>query len=520
MFKSALILSLAVLSSATSYALCNAPSAHLIDQKRVTQPSFGNPMTDYLPIPKNLYGSTGCMRAFQGGAIYAQDGASQAFSVLGLNKVKYDKLNGVMGSLGFPTSDELVAADGTGRFNTFQNGEVYWRSGANESFEIHGSILAKWKKLGGVKGTFGYPVTDESVTPDQIGRYNHFQNGSIYYRPCVGGAYQVTGLIRNRWAELGWEKGYLGYPLTDELPTSDGNGRYNRFQRGVVVWHPTYGTKVIWGKIYHKWIAANDVKGTYGYPKGELVCGVNSCSQQFSKANLTVPFSEGVDLRPEINKRNIAIRNQGPRGTCSVQTLTFLLEYAYTQMCGETAGYNFLSVEYLNHVGNKATGKTDDGDFFRNIAEGYLKYGIVRDHFLQYDPGLTYNYQTMESAIQSLAIVPMGQDLLSKLTFKGLFIKPNDGTVGLSDAQMNTIKTYLDRQIPVGIGRGHSMAVVGYELSSAYPGGGRFIFRNSYGTGTGINGYQYEDFDSVKKTTNDVYVFDIPGMRGYVPSPH
>lgn len=477
-------------------------------------------MGDYLAIPKNLYGSTGCVRSYQGGVVFVQDGTGLAFSVEGLNKAKYDKLGGVMGSLGFPTSDERTAEDGDGRFNTFQNGEVYWRRGTAESFEIHGSILAKWKKLGGVKGTFGYPVTDETVTPNQIGRYNHFQNGSIYYRPCVGGAYQVTGLIRNRWAELGWEKSYLGYPLTDELATEDGAGRFNRFQRGWIVWHPAHGAKVIWGKVYHKWLAAGGVKGTYGYPTGELLCGVNSCTQQFSKGLVKVPFSEGIDLRAELGLRNIAIRSQGGRGTCSVQTMTFLLEYAYTQMCGEAAGYNFLSVEYLNHMANKATGRTDDGDFFSYIAEGYNKYGMVPNHFLPYDPGLTYNYQTMENAIQSLALEPMGVDLLKKLTLKGMFLKPNDGSVGLTDAQMNTIKTYLDRQIPVGIGRGHSMAVVGYELSSSYAGGGRFLFRNSYGTGTGMQGYQYEDFESVKKTTNDVYVYDIPGLRAYLPSPH
>lgn len=508
------------MAGATSHALCSSVAVQMIEQKHAALTSFGGPVSDFVAIPKNLHGSGGCMRSYQGGAVYFQSGASQAFSVEGLNKDKFDRLKGASGTLGFPTSDERVADDGKGRFNTFQNGEIYWRQGASESFEIHGSILAKWKKLDGVKGTFGYPLTDETTTPDLIGRFNHFENGSIYYRPCVGGAYQVTGVIRSRWADLGWEKSYLGYPLTDETATADGVGRFNRFQRGVIVWHPSYGAKVIWGKIYHKWLASGGVGGTYGYPTAEMACGVNSCAQKFSKAMLNVPFSEGIDLRAEISARKIPIQNQGPRRTCSVQTMTFLLEYAYTQMCGEAAGYNSLSVEYLNHSTNKATGNTDDGDVFSRIADGYLKYGMVKESLLTYDPALTYNYQTMENAIQNLALEPYGRDLLQKLTLKGSFIKLNDGSVGLSDAQMQTIKTYLDRQIPVGIGRGHSMAVVGYELSSAYPGGGRFLFRDSYGLGSGVNGYKYEDFDSVKKTTNDVYVFDIPGLRGYVPNPH
>ena len=61
----------------------------------------------------------------------------------------------------------------------------------------------------------GYPTTDETVTPVGIGRYNHFQHGSIYWTPLTG-SYEVHGLIRDRWAALGWERSALGYPISDE----------------------------------------------------------------------------------------------------------------------------------------------------------------------------------------------------------------------------------------------------------------------------------------------------------------
>lgn len=54
------------------------------------------------------------------------------------------------------------------------------------------------------------------------------------------------------------------------------------------------------------------------------------------------------------------------------------------------------------------------------------------------------------------------------------------------------------------------MVIVGYEYNSSYPGGGYFIFRNSYGAGVGDLGYMTEDFDYVKKTANDVYVYERP----------
>ena len=42
---------------------------------------------------------------------------------------------------------------------------------------------------------------------------------SIYWHPSTG-AWEVYGLIRGRWAELGWQTGFLGYPKGPEAPWS------------------------------------------------------------------------------------------------------------------------------------------------------------------------------------------------------------------------------------------------------------------------------------------------------------
>ena len=83
-------------------------------------------------------------------------------------------------------------------------------------------------------GFLGFPKTDEMVTPDRIGRYNHFTGGSIYWTPATG-AHEVHGLIRDRWAALGWERSRLGYPTTDEYGVTF--GRKNTFQRGEIFWN-------------------------------------------------------------------------------------------------------------------------------------------------------------------------------------------------------------------------------------------------------------------------------------------
>ena len=85
------------------------------------------------------------------------------------------------------------------------------------AFEVHGAIREKFLSLGAEASILGYPTTDESGTPDGVGRFNHFQGGSIYWTPNTT-AHEVHGLIRDRWASLGWERNpQLGYPIGDEL---------------------------------------------------------------------------------------------------------------------------------------------------------------------------------------------------------------------------------------------------------------------------------------------------------------
>jgi uncharacterized protein with LGFP repeats len=81
-------------------------------------------------------------------------------------------------------------------------------------------------------------VSDELVTPDGVGRYNHFERGSIYWTPKTG-AYEVHGAIRDKWASLGWERGKLGYPTSDEFQS--GAYRRSNFQHGFIRWSKEKG---------------------------------------------------------------------------------------------------------------------------------------------------------------------------------------------------------------------------------------------------------------------------------------
>jgi uncharacterized protein with LGFP repeats len=104
---------------------------------------------------------------------------------------------------------------------------------------VYGAIGEKWAQLGGEGSFLGLPLTDETATPDGVGRYNHFQGGSIYWTPQTG-AHEVHGAIRDLWARTGWEGGRLRYPTSDER-SSGGRGRYSQFQGGSIVWTPEDG---------------------------------------------------------------------------------------------------------------------------------------------------------------------------------------------------------------------------------------------------------------------------------------
>ena len=118
---------------------------------------------------------------------------------------------------------------------------VLCSSAAMAAFQVYGEIAVKWNALGAAGGFLGAPLNDETGTPDGVGRYNHFENGSIYWTPQTG-AHEVHGLIRDKWASMSWERGKLKYPISDEF--QDGAYRRTNFQGGFVRWSEKTGAVV------------------------------------------------------------------------------------------------------------------------------------------------------------------------------------------------------------------------------------------------------------------------------------
>ena len=177
---------------------------------------------------------------------------------------KYTELGGPGSPLGEATTGELTPPDGAGRYVHYTDASIYW-SGATGAHEVRGSVRRRWEALGWELGPLGYPVTDESPTPDGVGRYNHFAGGSIYWHPALG-AFSVRGPIRQKWEQLRWEAGPLGYPVTDQLAAADDQGSYNHFAGGSIYSHPDTGVHAVWGSIREKWAELGLEQSTLGYP--------------------------------------------------------------------------------------------------------------------------------------------------------------------------------------------------------------------------------------------------------------
>jgi uncharacterized protein with LGFP repeats len=192
--------------------------------------------------------------------------------------------------LGYPVTDELPVPDGVGRFNHFQNGSIYWTA-ALGTHEVHGAIRNEWAATGW-ETFLGYPVTNELAAPDGAGRFNHFQNGSIYWSPTTG-AHEVHGVIRTEWAATGWEA-YLGYPVTDEMRAPDGIGRFNHFQRGSVYWSPTTGAHEVHGAIRDRWASLGWETGALGYPVSDEYAVAGGTRSDFSRGSITWAADTGA----------------------------------------------------------------------------------------------------------------------------------------------------------------------------------------------------------------------------------
>lgn len=332
----------------------------------------------------------------------------------------------------------------------------------------------------------------------------------VCYHPLAP-TFTVSDAILDKWTTLGAEHGMLGFPIRPMHRYKALDSTVMVFQRGRIISHPQRGTFYVTGTIERLHADHLGIQGAYGFPTADPQTIGSVTSQAFEGGTIHVDAqkrADCVDLRPEIMRRGIAIRNQMGRPTCSVQAMVFLLEYQYSRLLSDDFAH--LSVEYSNHFANVVEGDREDGHCFFQCEHGYDQYGIVRERLWPYAPTWPYAYEHAQ-ALATEDMIQEGKRMLHpSLHLSGRYLKPLGDSKGLTDAQFSDLLDTLCQGIPVAVGRDHSLVAVGYRMDANAAGGGMFLFRNSYGTNMDFSGYQEESFQSVRETVNDMFAYDPP----------
>lgn len=180
---------------------------------------------------------------------------------------KYNLQGGATGFLGQPIDVEKSTPNGLGRYRHYQGGSIYWHHAIPwDAFVVYGLIRQKWSQMGWEQSTLGFPISDELPTGNLGGRMSLFDNGAILYHPNLG-TFEIHGAIFRRWRDMPLGGiNVLGFPLTDELATPDTRGRYNHFERGSIYWTPEKGAWEVSADIKDAWAGGGWEKGPAGYP--------------------------------------------------------------------------------------------------------------------------------------------------------------------------------------------------------------------------------------------------------------
>lgn len=213
--------------------------------------------------------------------------------------------------------------------------------------------------------------------------------------------------------------------------------------------------------------------------------------------DLLAPVPVGAPLPSAVNHISgmEPVQNQGGRGTCVGFGSTALHEYfAYLPHHLKTK----FSEEFIYDMCKKTDGHAAEcGTWLLYAVRAFAQYGQCQERWLSYNPNLPCNHaDSLTPAIMQNAAL-----YHSSPTY---YANPKDVN-GLKTAlalrnsnagfcipvyrswyQSPTVARTGQITMPLSgdpVVGGHCMCFVGYQDNAAYPGGGYFILRNSWGTG-------------------------------------
>jgi hypothetical protein len=256
-----------------------------------------------------------------------------------------------------------------------------------------------------------------------------------------------------------------------------------------------------------------------------LVFAAASCGTARKPGIGTAGPLPGVSLRPAFERFGLPPKDQSPRGCCSLFALCGVLEFEWARANGGTPALR-LSEEYLNWASHQTNGRGTDGSFFADALRGLATFGVCRDELLPYAREFRSDLGPSAAAFE---------DAAARRDVRALWIKPWDVTTGMTAEMLAAIRDELSDGHPVAIGMrwphqetytpagllvvpppegvfdGHSIALVGWQEDPAAPGGGVFVFRNSFGPGWREGGYGRLPYAYVAAYGNDALSLRLGG---------
>lgn len=156
----------------------------VLDQIYLEYENIGESKAFGFPTRLEANVSGGKQQLFQKCRMYYKNNTGRAQEVHGAILATYLRTGGVI-KWGFPVTNETDVKKGRsiiGKSSEFEHCKIYWKSGVG-AFEVHGSIRKKYEKLNGPIGKLGFPTSNEVDIPRHsgAGKMNSFQKGSILW---------------------------------------------------------------------------------------------------------------------------------------------------------------------------------------------------------------------------------------------------------------------------------------------------------------------------------------------------
>lgn len=234
-------------------------------------------------LPEN-----GCSQDFQKGTV-TWTPARGAVSVLGTIFATWKAQNREAGGLGYPKSMQTCGLIGGGCYQNFQNGAILWSSATGAQVSPAGPIRTLWATLGYENSSLGYPTGGVVCGLRNSGCYQNYQNGAILWSAATGAHVSPNGPVRSKWGSMGYENSELGYPTSAVVCGLRDGGCYQNFQGGAILWSQNSGAHPSTGPIRARYANLGYENSFLGYPITTTACTLaeGACYQNYQGGSIT-----------------------------------------------------------------------------------------------------------------------------------------------------------------------------------------------------------------------------------------